>query len=507
MNKPFGGFGVFNVARLKSRLFELGQDLGSEEALSVNGRSISFSDLAPELSERSQKLAETLESSQFSHLPIKVGMDINSHLDILASFTSGIPFCLIDALAPRARVEYIHGLLRDHNTGSSRGNKTFTQPTGDEAVAFPPEKKSALGHKPTLVVTTSGSTGQPKGAEISFDSLIERMEFSEFEISLMPFRMASFVPSHFVGGLNRLMRIFYGNSLFVLDPHSLSLRDMLNRLMAIRVESLSLPPQLARIMGNYRGSADVFFESVKLLRLGSEGIRYETLAGLRSYLPEDTIVRHSLGATEAAQAFVHFFPLADCPPSGRVPIGKPTVFTQLLPTSELPENHFEVAVTGAIAEGYLGQPELNRERFFIGSDGKRYWRSGDIVERLPSGEFIHFGRVDDIVKVRGILASPSEATAALMSIEGVLNAITIPSEQNGSKVLVSHVAMGEETQVTGQDLRNQLFQVLPPHLVPAEIFLYSDLPLTPRGKIDRLSLRALSEDEALGAQPLRGQSE
>ena len=102
----------------------------------------------------------------------------------------------------------------------------------------------------------------------------------------------------------------------------------------------------------------------------------------------------------------------------------------------------------------------------------------------------HRGRVDDIVKVRGKLASPSDVTAVLLSIDGVRSAITMPVVVAGNTRLESHVELQPGSTLTLDEVREVLSARLPAHLMPSAVMRHATLPINARGKVDR---RALSE--------------
>lgn len=55
-----------------------------------------------------------------------------------------------------------------------------------------------------------------------------------------------------------------------------------------------------------------------------------------------------------------------------------------------------------MAAGYHNAPELTADRFAIKSfASERVYRTGDIVIRLVSGEFVFIRRIDDQVKIAG----------------------------------------------------------------------------------------------------------
>src|SRR5690606_27192874 len=62
----------------------------------------------------------------------------------------------------------------------------------------------------------------------------------------------------------------------------------------------------------------------------------------------------------------------------------------------------ELWISGVgLARGYLNDPELTAARFVTGPDGRRAYRSGDLVRRLPDGSLAYLGRIDDQIKIRG----------------------------------------------------------------------------------------------------------
>ena len=60
-----------------------------------------------------------------------------------------------------------------------------------------------------------------------------------------------------------------------------------------------------------------------------------------------------------------------------------------------------------VARGYFRREELTAERF-VELDGRRYYRSGDLVRHLADGTLEFLGRTDLQVKVRGFRVEPGE---------------------------------------------------------------------------------------------------
>jgi nonribosomal peptide synthetase DhbF len=157
----------------------------------------------------------------------------------------------------------------------------------------------------------------------------------------------------------------------------------------------------------------------------------------------------------------------------------------------------EMWISGAgVAAGYLHRSELTAERF-VTADGRRYYRSGDLARRLPSGEFEYLGRTDQQVKLRGFRIEPGEIEAILRDHRGVRDAaVTVVSTAGGAQFLTACVVPAADEL---PDLRTYAAGALPGHMVPHRYLAVSALPRTPSGKLDRAALTDLAT-----ARPSRG---
>ena len=85
-----------------------------------------------------------------------------------------------------------------------------------------------------------------------------------------------------------------------------------------------------------------------------------------------------------------------------------------------------------VAQGYLNQPELTRERFvpdpFAADEAQRLYRTGDVVKFLPDGNIEFIGRSDGQVKIRGFRIEPGEIEAVLKRHPGLEDAVVLARE-------------------------------------------------------------------------------
>ncbi len=169
--------------------------------------------------------------------------------------------------------------------------------------------------------------------------------------------------------------------------------------------------------------------------------------------------------------------------------------------------------TPLLSEGYLNDPQGNRERFlrgrFGGSDEDRLYRTGDLGRLLPDGNIEFCRRSDDQIKARGFRIEPAEVETALAAHPGVSAAVVLAlPDPAGESYLAAGVVLVAESGIDPGELSSFAARTLPPHMVPRRIISIDSLPLTPNGKLDRRALAAaLQAVPAFSAAPPRNETE
>lgn len=154
----------------------------------------------------------------------------------------------------------------------------------------------------------------------------------------------------------------------------------------------------------------------------------------------------------------------------------------------------ELCVAGAQTfDGYWRAPELDQGRFVShrGSDGvtRRYYCTGDLVQRTSSGDLHFCGRVDQQVKVGGYRVELGEVEASLRGNGCAEAVVLLHQDAQGNEVLVAIVNEPADTTALCEALRRSL----PAYMVPAAICGVAEMPLNANGKVDRNMLRTMLE--------------
>ncbi|OWZ15921.1 LOW QUALITY PROTEIN: Nonribosomal peptide synthetase [Phytophthora megakarya] len=134
----------------------------------------------------------------------------------------------------------------------------------------------------------------------------------------------------------------------------------------------------------------------------------------------------------------------------------------------------------------------------------RWYKTGDLVKWLPSGDLVFLGRTDAQVKHHGMRIELQEVRNVLLRHSSIKAAevLSIPQQKSlgqklrqTSSTLVAFVMLADsiDDRSSGEgyldELREYLREHLPIHMVPQSIKVISIWPRTPNGKID---LRALA---------------
>jgi enterobactin synthetase component F len=342
------------------------------------------------------------------------------------------------------------------------------------------------------VLCTSGSTGQPKGVEITHRNLGNFLH--SMQQQLRPTAKDRFLAvttvTFDIAGLELYLPLMAGACVVMASSEALHNPRMLARLIrhsgATHVQAT---PSLWRVL---LSSSETRLDHVHAL-VGGEALSAELAARLKSMAAR---VTQFYGPTETTVWSTAF----ELDEVGAVapPIGRPILNTQLYVLDE----DREPVVTGAIGElyiggagvakGYLKRPQLTAERFVADSfagDGSRMYRTGDLVRWSDAGVLEFIGRADDQVKINGHRIELGEIESLLLQHREVAEAAVV-AHRNADSIaaLAAYVVAESGCLIEIDALRGFLARRVPTYMMPSSFMVLDAMPLTPNGKLDRKSL-------------------
>ena len=128
-----------------------------------------------------------------------------------------------------------------------------------------------------------------------------------------------------------------------------------------------------------------------------------------------------------------------------------------------------------------------------------WWSTGDLVSRDDDGYLFFEGRDDDIILSAGYRIGPFEVESALVSHPAVAEAAAVaaPDPERGSVVRAVVVLRdGEPSEALAQDLQEHCKRQTAPYKFPRLVEFADELPKTASGKIKRAELRAAGPSAA-----------
>ncbi|MGW7415243.1 non-ribosomal peptide synthase/polyketide synthase [Streptomyces sp. NPDC054863] len=355
------------------------------------------------------------------------------------------------------------------------------------------------------VMFTSGSTGEPKGVEITHRGVVSLATDRRWNDGGSPHRVLLHSPYGFDPSTYELwMPLLNGGQVVVAPPGELDVPTLARTVRTHGVTSLLLTAGLFRVVAEEDPGC---LEGVREVLTGGDVVTSASVRRVLEACP-DTAVSDIYGPTEITLFATHHT-LRD--PAGvptSVPIGRARdgmrayVLDHVLrpvPPGVVGELHL---AGDALARGYVHRPGLTAERFVadpFGPVGARMYRTGDLVRWTREGVLEFLGRADDQVKIRGFRIEPGEIEGVLGEQEGVVDAVVLVHEApSGGKHLVGYVVLEPGRVCDPELLRDLVAKRLPDYMVPSEIMTLGTLPVTSNGKVDRAALPAPDFGSAVG---------
>ncbi|MDX2546988.1 AMP-binding protein [Streptomyces sp. WI04-05B] len=160
--------------------------------------------------------------------------------------------------------------------------------------------------------------------------------------------------------------------------------------------------------------------------------------------------------------------------------------------------------------GYYRAAEHNARAF----TGDGWYRTGDIVRLLPSGNLVVEGRDKDLINRGGEKISAEEVENLVYRLPGVsrVAAVAQPDPELGERVCAV-VVTEQGAELTLETVRTALTGMeVARYKLPEHLLIVDELPLTKVGKIDKKALRELvrgdpEETSARRTTPVQGASD
>ncbi|MFF6816084.1 amino acid adenylation domain-containing protein [Streptomyces sp. NPDC012403] len=382
---------------------------------------------------------------------------------------------------------------------AARHTTGHTDPAAHDAPARPgpaareagPDNTPAAG----FVFYTSGTTGRPKGVEVTDDGVLRLATPGYIEPG--PGRRYGCLSNPAFDALSFEVwtPLLTGGTCVVLGDEEAGRPDRLAAaLRERRIDTLFVTAALFNAV--VEKVPDCFSHTGRVL-IGGEQLNARVVRRWYADNPGSrTVLHNAYGPTEATTfALCHAVPRDFG--GDTVPIGTPLPGTGVLLRTEdgrtaEPGEVAELLLSGpALALGYRNLPAETGRRFVRlshGDGGERLWyRTGDLVQQDADGLVTYVGRADRQVKVRGFRIEPGEVERQILALPAVRQAyVCTRRDDAGRNELLAFLTPVEDLSYDAYD--RHLAASLPSYMRPHHTHLVGELPLNANGKVDRSAL-------------------
>jgi 2,3-dihydroxybenzoate-AMP ligase len=266
-----------------------------------------------------------------------------------------------------------------------------------------------------------------------------------------------------------------------------------------RVTHLELVPALLIRCNNSGAIATRDTSSIRVVNTGGQKLQPEVKRRAEELIPSCR-VQEVFGMAEGLLCFVR---LDDPPDVRHETVGRPVCADDelvLVDDDGRPVSDGEVGellVRGPYTlRGYYGVPEYNARTFT--PDG--FYRSGDLMRRHPSGNYVVEGRKKDLINRGGEKISAEEVENLVLSHPAVLNVACVPMPDPvlGER-MCAFAILREGRSLTLEELAAYLTEKgLARFKLPERLELVDDLPLSRFGKVAKNVLSELAAERVAG---------
>ena len=508
---------------IKNTTFDLNDFLSTEfpdkAALKYREHELTYSELANKINSLgSQLIAQDIKPSD--RIGIYLNRSHESVIAILAIINIGAVYVPLDPNYPEERLQFIlnDSSLKAIITSSDVKNQNLDIKKINIGDKLNTERKSFTlkfeGNIPAYLIYTSGSSGMPKGVEVTRSNLYNFIRLSSKSLNVNSSDVCLFSAS--INYALSIRQIFVplskGAKLIVADfEHLQDPKELLTLIKNEKVTLVDFVPSHLRSLIDYLKSLDELQKNEllsnflrRIVTVG-EALTADIVNSWYHELKQTCSIVNIFGQTETTGIVCLFTTNNKEVYSGIIPIGTPIKETELYVLDEnlspvKQGNEGELCISNpCVANGYLNQYKLTSEKFisnpFDKSNSSKLYRTGDLCRLRKDGNLDFLGRLDSQIKIRGMRVEIDDIESNINSYPYIKRSIvTLNQLESGSQRLISFLVLKEVDNIDIEELKNYLFSRMPSHMIPTQFVIVDSFPLTPNGKIDRKALKEIKID-------------
>ncbi len=381
---------------------------------------------------------------------------------------------------------------------------SFHQITLDDHVSSEPVDVNVISSEPAYIIFTSGTTGEPKGVQVSHRSVSNLIDWVNREFMVTPQDKLLFVTSLcFDLSVYDIFGILAaGGTIRIASEIERSDPDAMIQILADEKITFwdSAPAFIKQLfLAGKQNHVKQFSESLRLVFLSGDWIPLDLPKQIVDRYPNADVI--SLGGATEATVWSNYYRVTHQETRHRsIPYGRPIqnakyyILDQLMKPCAV-NVPGELYIAGeCVAIGYAGNIALTDQRFVTCPFDSRYrmYKTGDLARWRPDGQIEILGRIDNQVKIRGYRIELGEIESVLRKHESITDcAVCVQKNDDEDQCVVAYVVLDDsnENQFDKTEVMNFLAGQLPQYMLPSRLLCVSHIPLNSNGKVDQIQLK------------------
>ena len=358
-----------------------------------------------------------------------------------------------------------------------------------------------------MIQYTGGTTGAPKGAEISVRNIMYNIRqtsaYLPWEIGTEV--LATAFPMFHIAGLGITVSAIRHGARVLLIPDPRDIEFFCKQMTRFPPTRLAAVPTLYQMLLDHPLFADIDFSNLKVAITGAAPLTTTDRERIEAVIGANTL-SDLFGMTETGP--VHVGSPHNRSKAGSIGIPVPGADTRIVDletgTKEMPFGEAgEIVTSGShVMKGYRNLPDETATALREWR-GKTWMYTGDVGYMDNEGYIFLCDRAKDMLIVGGYKVFSVEVEDKLKSLDFIAESALIgtPDERRpGNDIVNLYVelnaeAKGRDVEVVSKEIREYCRANMAAYKVPKVIRVVDAIPLTPVGKIDKKLLRARAQSK------------
>lgn len=427
---------------------------------------------------------------------IVAGTDINTYAAIFALWFEGKAYV---PLLPTAPEDRNRAVVREASLTHVLSSSQFKQNLPAVVVDTNTLPGDSLQEKPVeydpsriaYILFTSGTTGLPKGVQISLGNLsafIDAMIDLGHEIHDTDRVLQMFELTFDFSVVSYVLPSYGGACIYTIPEGEVKFNYALDLLEEHHLTVLFLVPSVITYLQMYFDDIDE--QETRLCSFCGEALTLDITNRWQKCIPNARIINF-YGPTEDT-VFCSFYDVNATNQKNLndvISVGKAMKNGDMFILNEnneeaKPEERGELCLAGPqLSPGYWNNPEKNAESFFE-HKGKRFYKTGDLCYMDADGDIMYVGRMDFQAKIQGFRVELSEIEHYATEFFGSEHHSLCVAFTN--KIGNTEIGMAVEgKEFDTAPALEYIKSKLPPYEVPTKVLFFERFPLNNNGKLDR----------------------